>query len=59
MASGLNSARSPRKTNFHSSVPSATALTEQMDSFFSEIKDPRGMLPFYFMFMSVNVSSFA
>jgi len=41
MASGLNSARSPRKTNVHSSVPSATALTEQMHSFFSEIEDPR------------------
>lgn len=41
MASGLNSARSRGKTNSHSSVPNATAVTEQMHSFFSEIEDPR------------------
>jgi len=39
MASGLNSARSRRKTNSQLSVPSATAVTEQMHAF-SEIEDP-------------------
>ena len=41
MASNFNSARSKRKTNSKLNVPSATALTEQMQSYFSEIEDPR------------------
>ena len=41
MASGLNSARSRRKTNSQPSVPSATAVTEQMQSYFSEIEANR------------------
>ncbi len=41
MSSGFNSARSKRKTNAKLNVPSATAVTEQMHSFFSEIEDPR------------------
>lgn len=41
MASDFNSARSKRKTNSKLNVPSATAVTEQMHSFFSEIEDPR------------------
>ena len=41
MASGLNSAPSKQKNLKASSVPNATALTEQMQSYFSEIKDPR------------------
>lgn len=41
MASGLNSTRSQRKTNSQASAPSATAVTEQMQSYFSEIEDPR------------------
>ena len=41
MASGFNSASSKRKTNSKLNVPSATAVTEQMHSFFSEIEDPR------------------
>ncbi len=41
MTSGFNSARSKRKTNAKLNVPSATAVTEQMHSFFSEIEDPR------------------
>lgn len=41
MASGLNSTRSRRKTNSPLSVPSATAVTEQMHSFFSEIEANR------------------
>lgn len=41
MSSGFKSARSKRKTDSKLNVPSATAVTEQMHSFFSEIKDPR------------------
>ena len=41
MASGFNSGRSKRKTDSKLNVPSATAVTEQMYSFFREIEDPR------------------
>jgi hypothetical protein len=43
MASSLKStgSRSKRKTNSELRVPSATGLTEQMQSYFSEIEDPR------------------
>ncbi|MCC5631563.1 ISAs1 family transposase [Nostoc sphaeroides CHAB 2801] len=41
MASRLNSTRSRRQTNFQPNVPSATAVTEQIQSYFSEIEDPR------------------
>lgn len=41
MSSGFNTARSKRKTESKLNVPSATAVTEQMHSFFSEIEDPR------------------
>jgi hypothetical protein len=41
MPSGFNSARSRRQTNRESSVASATAITQQMQSYFSEIEDPR------------------
>jgi hypothetical protein len=41
MASGFNCASSKRKTNSKLNVPSATAVTEQIHSFFSEIEDPR------------------
>ncbi len=42
MSSGFNSARSKRKIDSKLNVvPSATAVTEQMHSFFSEIEDPR------------------
>ncbi len=41
MSLGLNSARSRRKTYSKSSVPNATAITEQMQSYFKEIDDPR------------------
>lgn len=41
MAPGFNSAPSKHKTDSKLNVPSATAITEQMHSFFSEIEDPR------------------
>lgn len=41
MSSGFNSARSKHKTDTKLNVPSATELTEQMQSYFSEIEDPR------------------
>lgn len=41
MASGFNAARSKPKTNSQLNVPSATAVIEQMHSFFSEIEDHR------------------
>jgi hypothetical protein len=41
MASGLKSTRSQRKTNSQPSVPSARAVTEQMQSYFSEIEANR------------------
>ena len=41
MASGFNEAPSQHKSLFAPSVSSATALTQQMQSYFSEIKDPR------------------
>ena len=41
MVLGLNSARSQRQTNSQPRVPSARAVTEQMHSLFSELKDPR------------------
>lgn len=41
MASGFNTTRQERKTDFKLNVFSATAVTEQIHSFFSEIEDPR------------------
>ena len=41
MASGFNSARLKRKTAEKLNVPSASAVTEQMQNYFSEIEDPR------------------
>ncbi len=41
MSLGLNSARSQYKNLKAPSVPSATELTQQMQSYFSEIEDPR------------------
>ncbi len=41
MSSGFNSARSKSKTDSKLNVPSATALTQQIESYFSEIEDPR------------------
>jgi len=41
MSSGLNSARSQYKNLKAPSVASATELTQQMQSYFSEIEDPR------------------
>jgi len=41
MASGFNSARLKRKTDCKLNVLSASAVTEQMQNYFSEIEDPR------------------
>ena len=41
MSSGFNSARSKSKTDSNLNVPSVTALTQQIESYFSEIEDPR------------------
>ena len=41
MASGFKSPRVQTKGSKTLSIANATALTEQMQSFFSEIKDPR------------------
>jgi predicted transposase YbfD/YdcC len=41
MASGFNTTRQERKTSSKLNVISATAVTEQIYSFFSEIEDPR------------------
>ena len=41
MVSGSNLARLKRKTSFNLNVPSARAVTEQMQNYFSEIEDPR------------------
>ena len=41
MASGFDSTRSQCTTGSKFNVPSATAVTEEMQSYFSEIEDPR------------------
>ena len=41
MSSCFNSARSKSKTDSNLNVPSVTALTQQIESYFSEIEDPR------------------
>jgi hypothetical protein len=41
MASGFKSPRVQNKSSKALSIADATALTEQIQSFFSEIKDPR------------------
>jgi len=46
MASGLNSARSRRKTNSQLSVPSATAVTEQMHSLLVEKTPCAALVPY-------------
>ena len=41
MGAGFNYTCSKRQTKLNLNLPSATALTEQMQSYFSEIEDPR------------------
>lgn len=43
MGAGFNSTCSKRQTKLNLNLPSATALTEQMQSYFSEIEDPRNV----------------